>query len=795
MANSIFGISSLGFAVSLLAAASGLGGCSRDQPGASEADMSDDAETDSDSSSGTETDSSPSADTGPYTGPYTETNPDSGGEALSADAGADRYALVGESIELDASASTGAAVFLWDFGDGAAQADPTTSPTASHSYAAPGRYYPVVTVYGGMGDSLTANLVVTATHPPVHQPRHSASLIGVGALDLSAVLDRDAAALTLVRRIGGEGPEPSFEIVDRLSTCAGPRTLSPHPGGALIACPQIDAIQAVEWNGGLSPSLGPIQTLPRGSRPSAALRLGQATVVALPGLDALAVSPAPGEPFVVHDGFPDARGLALWPDGRVAVSRWRSPDDRGELIVFDLDTETSELLTLAYDPTPASDTEIGGVPTYLDQILVSPTADRVAVPSLQANLLQGEFLNGEVLSFETTARAVVSFLILGAPDPQGRITGAENFDLRKQFDNRGFAAAGVHSSRGDYLFVAMRGSRGVERYDALSGAQAGTLLDVGYAPGALALSPDDRHLYVHAELDRELRVYDVSSFDVLPTPIALIPTVDTEPLSAQVLRGKQLFNDSLDPRLAKHGYIACAHCHLDGEADRRTWDFSDRGEGLRNTLSLLGRAGLGHGPLHWSANFDEVQDFEHDMRGPFGGAGLLSDDDWDSGTTSTTLGDPKAGLSADLDALAAYVTSLDSAPRSPRRNQDGTLGPEALAGQALFESDALGCASCHAGPTLTDSAWIGPMTPLLHDVGTIEPGSGQRLGQPLTGLDTPSLHGLWNSPPYLHNGSAADLHALLTEHNLGDAHGVTSNLSGAELDQLVAYLLSLEGPE
>ena len=68
-----------------------------------------------------------------------------------------------------------------------------------------------------------------------------------------------------------------------------------------------------------------------------------------------------------------------------------------------------------------------------------------------------------------------------------------------------------------------------------------------------------------------------------------------------------------------------------------------------------------------------------------------------------------------------------------------------------------------------------------------------RLGEPLTGLDTPTLHELWNSPPYLHDGSAEDLLAVLTSKNPGDLHGTTSQLSGAELSQLVAYLLSLEG--
>src|SRR5690606_35119110 len=242
------------------------------------------------------------------------------------------------------------------------------------------------------------------------------------------------------------------------------------------------------------------------------------------------------------EAIEDARGLALWPDGRVAVSRWRSPDDEGQIALVDIVTGERELVSLAYDPAPPSDTEIGGVPSYLDQVLVSPIADQVAIPSIQANFLHGQYLSGEPLTFETTVRAVVSFLILGEPDGQGRIPAVEDLDRRKQFDNRGFAAAGVHSSHGDYLFVAMRGSRAVERFDSLTGSQAGTLLDVGFAPTGLALSADDRYLYVNAYLSRELRVYDVSSFDVLPQPIATIPLVEDEPLAADLLLGKQLFN-------------------------------------------------------------------------------------------------------------------------------------------------------------------------------------------------------------------------------------------------------------
>jgi hypothetical protein len=135
--------------------------------------------------------------------------------------------------------------------------------------------------------------------------------------------------------------------------------------------------------------------------------------------------------------------------------------------------------------------------------------------------------------------------------------------------------------------------------------------------------------------------------------------------------------------------------------DGRVWDFSDRGEGLRNTLSLAGRKGIGQGPLNWTGTLDEVQDFEHLIRDFFGGLGFIPDDVFDQGTVSDPLGDPKAGLSPELDALASYVTSLEGVHPSPYRNPDGSLTPDGVAGKQVFER--LGCDFCHAGTEFTDS--------------------------------------------------------------------------------------------
>jgi cytochrome c peroxidase len=57
--------------------------------------------------------------------------------------------------------------------------------------------------------------------------------------------------------------------------------------------------------------------------------------------------------------------------------------------------------------------------------------------------------------------------------------------------------------------------------------------------------------------------------------------------------------------------------------------------------------------------------------------------------------------------------------------------------------------------------------------------------------NTPSLVGVAQSGPYLHDGSAASLRELLTSGNAGDRMGRTSHLSSGDVDALVSYLETL----
>ena len=63
-----------------------------------------------------------------------------------------------------------------------------------------------------------------------------------------------------------------------------------------------------------------------------------------------------------------------------------------------------------------------------------------------------------------------------------------------------------------------------------------------------------------------------------------------------------------------------------------------------------------------------------------------------------------------------------------------------------------------SGARFTDSG-VGANPP-LHDVGTLRTTSGGRLGGPLTGIDTPTVRGAWDTAPYFHDGSAPTLDAV-----------------------------------
>jgi hypothetical protein len=284
------------------------------------------------------------------------------------------------------------------------------------------------------------------------------------------------------------------------------------------------------------------------------------------------------------------------------------------------------------------------------------------------------------------------------------------------------------------------------------------------------VSPDGKTVYIYAALDFEVGVYDANTMRRLDKVKVCEP-----PKTPEWVRGKILFSTALPP-LTSRRWIACASCHPDGAGDGRVWH---QPEGLRKTPALFGLAHT-H-PLHWSADRDEVQDFEYTIRSKLmQGRGL-----YNGPLKGKELDDELAGKSKDLDALAIYSNSFDFR-LSPHIPAPGKLSESAERGKKLFFSETVGCAKCHGGPYYTDSSLKKPFN--LHDIGTGNDDPTEKIGPK---YDTPTLLGIYRTAPYLHHGKAKTLLDVLTTCNKEDKHGKTSQLKKDELDDLVAFLKSL----
>jgi DNA-binding beta-propeller fold protein YncE/cytochrome c peroxidase len=682
---------------------------------------------------------------------------------------------VGAPVEFSAQATgAGELTYTWDFGDGQRN-EASPSATITHVYDQPG-HYPVIVVARDSSSVRSASFLQTVHRVLPERPPASSSTI-VFSRSQNRVCNVNADNDTVSCLAAG-----TLEVVFEAPVGRHPRSLAVAPDGSLWVANQDDASVSVLAADGSQLATVP---LPHASKPFGIVldaargrayvtlqARGEVAELDLTNLEVLRTAPA----------GPWATGAALDSTGSTLfVTRLISPSEGGELVELDTTSlAVTRRIPLALDPGPDTEATARGVPNYLRAVVPNPDGSALWIPSKKDNILRGQARDGLPLDFETSVRTIVSLVDLA--------TKAEDLAQRVDLNNRALGLSLAFSPLGDYAFVALLGNNGVEVLDAYDRRIVGGTMELGKAPDGLVLD-DGGRLYLNAFLSRTVVVLDAAPV-LASTAFALekigeVVVSRAEKLPEGVLRGKQVFYDASDLRMTKDGYISCAACHLDGADDGRTWDFTDRGEGLRNTTSLLGKRGTGQGPLHWSANFDEVQDFEHDIRGAFGGSGFLTEEQFAQGTRNTTLGDAKAGLSPELDALAEYVTSLDRVSPSPFRDADGSLTEAGWRGLAVFQR--AGCASCHGGPDFTDSS-LG----VLHDVGTLQATSGQRLKGPLTGIDTPTLRGIWETGPYLHDGSAPTLFDVVGARNPEDRHGATGALTDAERNDLVSYLLQID---
>ena len=272
----------------------------------------------------------------------------------------------------------------------------------------------------------------------------------------------------------------------------------------------------------------------------------------------------------------------------------------------------------------------------------------------------------------------------------------------------------------------------------------------GKGPRGMALSPDGRRLYVANYFSGTIGVLDVDGRIKPPGTIA-----GSEPSPSGRSRcptrpggAKLYFHDATRCFQRWH---SCATCHPDGRVDGLPWDFLR--DGIGNGKDVISLVYMQHtSPHNRRATRPDPARVHEDRRDR-----------------------------QPLDRARARPTWRTCWPTWNRSSpSENPLAPQLAAaaarGKALFEGKA-GCAGCHPAPYFTDQK--------MHNVGILTP------LEPDGRYDTPSLVEVYRTAPYFHDGRSATLKDVLTKDDPGGKHGHANSLTPEEIEDLIAYLLSL----
>jgi YVTN family beta-propeller protein len=271
-------------------------------------------------------------------------------------------------------------------------------------------------------------------------------------------------------------------------------------------------------------------------------------------------------------------------------------------------------------------------------------------------------------------------------------------------------------------------------------------IELGGRPMAVAVNKSNNEAVVANYLLDAIQVVDIQKGTILRT----IPLGSPEKISP-ARKGEALFYDA---RRSHHQWFSCNTCHVDGHTCCLSFDTLNDGfyGKPKMTPSLFNVSKTG--PWTW-----------HGWQKDLGAAVKHS-------LTKTMFGpEPSKAEIADMLAFLETLTP----PPNPNLNPDGSLSPEAQRGKRIFHGKA-GCTRCHRGTYYTSNG--------TYDVGLEPDGGPYKLWNP------PSLIGLYDRGPYLHDGRAKSLQDLLQRHHRPQMLD-GEELTPAERADLIAYLLSL----
>lgn len=283
---------------------------------------------------------------------------------------------------------------------------------------------------------------------------------------------------------------------------------------------------------------------------------------------------------------------------------------------------------------------------------------------------------------------------------------------------------------------------------------------------------------------------------IQPAELASISAIAPPPVPPKVAAlGQRLFSD---PRLSRSNAVACISCHNPAHAfadSQRVSNGHEGRPGQRNTPGLLGVAQLK--ALFWDGR---AASLEVQALGPLRHADEMAMDVQALPAKLAALDDASGNYRAQFDAafghpggvtlarilaaLAGYQrTLLPPATRFDAfmEGQRTALNDRELLGLHLFRTKAR-CMSCHSGALLTDQQFHNLGLTFYgrkkyEDLGRyLVTGQAQDVGK----FRTPSLRGVAQSGPWMHNGLFPQLAGVLQMYNAGMSRPAPRNAGQAQ---------------
>ena len=273
-------------------------------------------------------------------------------------------------------------------------------------------------------------------------------------------------------------------------------------------------------------------------------------------------------------------------------------------------------------------------------------------------------------------------------------------------------------------------------------------LDTGADPTAVAISRQGDRAYIVNRLDDSLSVINLAIGRVEGR-------IDLGgPREESTLRkGEKLFHSA---KFCFQGQFACVTCHPDNHIDGVSWNLETPELGKDRVANRTLRGISETAPYKWNGHNPDLET----QCGPRIAKFLFHSEGFNK------------------EQLADLVAFIKSIPLPPNRHlaADGQLTLSQERGKKIFFQK--NCDNCH--PPATHYTALRSF-----DVGTANQYDTSGT------FDTPQLERIYEKPPYLHNGEALTLEEIWTVFNNEDKHGVTSDMSKEQLNDLIEFLRTL----